>query len=70
MSAITAVAKQEHTGWRGQIVAPDGNVLTRTVNLYATDDKAIAGAKRQWAWQKLQFAMQSAAVASKEEAPR
>lgn len=48
MSTVTAIAQQETNGWRGQIIGADGDVLTRTANLYPDSDKAIAGAKRLW----------------------
>jgi hypothetical protein len=50
MSTIIAQAKHEGDGWRGQMIAPDGRVVTRTVNLYATSDKAIDGARRLWSF--------------------
>ncbi|WEN13677.1 hypothetical protein PY254_10505 [Rhodanobacter sp. AS-Z3] len=55
MSA-TATAKHEADGWRGLITDAEGHVLTRTVNLYATSDKAIDGANRLWAFKQQRYA--------------
>lgn len=56
MTVVIAQAKHETDGWRGLIVAVDGAVLTRTVNLYPDSDKAIAGAQRLWAFKQQQKA--------------
>lgn len=52
MSTTIAQAKHETAGWRGQVIDPAGNVLTRTVNLYPTSDKAITAAQRLWDFQQ------------------
>lgn len=46
MTTTIAQALHETDGWRGQIIGPDGTVLTRTANLYPDSDKAIALAQR------------------------
>lgn len=56
MTTTIAQAIHETHGWRGQIIGPDGTVLTRTANLYPDSDKAIAGAQRLWAFQQQQKA--------------
>jgi len=52
MSTIIATAKHETSGWRGQVIDPAVKVLTRTVNLYPTSDKAITAAQRLWDFQQ------------------
>ena len=58
MIAVTAIAKSEAAGWRGQIIDEDGHVRTRTANLYPNADKAIAGAQRLWSFQLKQLRAQ------------
>lgn len=60
MTTIIARAVHETGGWRGQIMGPDGDVLTRTANLYPDSDKAIAGVQRLWAFQQQQKAQTAA----------
>jgi hypothetical protein len=59
MTITIAQAIHETDGWRGQIIGPDGVVLTRTANLYPNSDKAIAGAQRLWAFKQQQKAPMS-----------
>lgn len=56
-----AKATYEADGWRGQIIDANGNVLTRTLNLYPTSDKAIDGAKRLWDFKQQQPARRAGA---------